>query len=344
MKKILTILLATLYLACLGQAGFRTILPAQAGHSGEFLQTNGIGLSWAAVSSGDSAAGSQGDVQFNLNGLLSGGGPVYSSPTLSVRQADSTGKVLTNNLAFTSTGIGQLIIKRGSTASNSTVTWTLPPAQGAAGTVLTNNGSGVLSWSAGSVTIPNGRVPFGSSSNTVTSDTGIGFSSMAGFPILRVFVPGVAGEIKTGDIAFGNSANSNVVTFSANSATATYGIVLPPIQGAANTYPKNNGSGVLSWTTGALPAVKDTLSDLVTGTVTLINNSRNTIVASAAITATTFAFPTGADQDIIIINNTRVITTLTVSGTNTGTITAVKIANAALAGCTEFDCIGGNWY
>lgn len=115
-----------------------------------------------------------------------------------------------------------------------------------------------------------------------------------------------------------------------------------PSAGKILTSLDSEGTG--TWGNGALPAVKDTVATLTGLTVSLTNNKSNVIVASNTIVDVELAFPTGVDGDVLIVNNTRVITTLTVSGTGSSTITAVKISATRLGGATLFNNIGGNWY
>lgn len=116
--------------------------PVGGGVSGQFLTTNGTGsLTWSSAS----FAGITGSV--NLTNQVVGNLPL----------SQTSGSISLVNQVFGTLPLSQTDgirsqITIGSTTINNTggatVTWTLPTAQGAASTVLTNNGAGVLSWAA----------------------------------------------------------------------------------------------------------------------------------------------------------------------------------------------------
>ena len=113
-------------------------LPAAQGAANTFLQNNGSGvLSWTAAVTGPASAtdtalalfsGTTGKIIQNSVVTLSSLGVVAGVKTLTM--TDST----TNTISITPS------------ASTTTYALTLPSAQGGAGSVLTNNGSGTLSW------------------------------------------------------------------------------------------------------------------------------------------------------------------------------------------------------
>jgi hypothetical protein len=119
------------------------IFPAAQGSANSYLRNNGAGaLSW-------SAAG--GDV----------GGPASATDNAVARFDATTGKLLQSSgvtvsdaadiagartLALSGATSGVLTLQPAATTTNHTLT--LPAAQGAAGSVLQNNGSGSLSWAA----------------------------------------------------------------------------------------------------------------------------------------------------------------------------------------------------
>ena len=100
-------------------------------------------------------------------------------------------------------------------------------------------------------------------------------------------------------------------------------------------------SGFASWQGGI---IYDSLTALTGQTITLTNNSTLIIAASGTIVSVTWSFPAGVTGDVLDIENMQVITTLNITGTGTGTITAAKITNTKSAGLKTFHNSGGNWY
>jgi hypothetical protein len=100
-------------------------------------------------------------------------------------------------------------------------------------------------------------------------------------------------------------------------------------------------NGFASWEGGI---TYDSLAALTGETVTLTNNSTNIIAASGTIVSVTWSFPAGVTGDVLDVENMQVITTLNITGTGTGTITAAKITNTKSAGLKTFHNYGGNWY
>jgi hypothetical protein len=137
-----------------GTAGAATRLAA--GGNNQLLTTNGSGaITWAPqtnfVSAGSQAANL---VLASPNG--SAGVPTYRqlvnadiSPSAAIAGTKISANFGTGNISTT----GTLTVSGGATLSNTSlqiggVAYTWPGAQGAAGTVLTNNGSGTLTWTA----------------------------------------------------------------------------------------------------------------------------------------------------------------------------------------------------
>ncbi len=240
-------------------------LPLAQGAANTVLTNNGAGaLSWAA------AAGATAN-----NGLTVVGGNVQlggANALLGNTNIISGGF----NLAFTGTGnfqLGQASTSTGEldffnnasanqvgiTAGNTTNSYnmTLPLAQGAANTVLTNNGAGALSWTApagatanNGLTVVGGNVQLGGANALLgnTTITNAGFNlAIAGTGKFQLGV----GAASTGTMEFNNATNANTVDIKAGTTTTSYGLTLPLAQGAANTVLTNNGAGVLSWAAAA---------------------------------------------------------------------------------------------
>ena len=137
-----------------GTAGAATRLAA--GGNNQLLTTNGSGaITWAPqtnfVSAGSQAANL---VLASPNG--SAGVPTYRqlvNADISASAAIAGTKISANFGAGNISTTGTLTVSGGTTLSNTSlqigaVAYTWPGAQGAAGTVLTNNGSGTLTWTA----------------------------------------------------------------------------------------------------------------------------------------------------------------------------------------------------
>jgi hypothetical protein len=122
------------------------VLPTNAGTSGQSLTTDGSGnLSWAATSPDWSAPGTIGSTTPNTASFTT----LSASNNLSVYPLGSgsgdTGEIRWYELAANGT---DYIAFKAPDNLISTIEYTLPATQGSTGQVLTNNGSGILSWSS----------------------------------------------------------------------------------------------------------------------------------------------------------------------------------------------------
>jgi hypothetical protein len=111
-------------------------------------------------------------------------------------------------------------------------------------------------------------------------------------------------------------------------------------EGAGKVF-TSDSAGYGSWQGGI---IYDSLSALTGETVTLTNNSTHILAASSTIVSVTWSFPTGSTGDVLDVENMQIITTLNITGTGTGTITAAKITNTKTAGLKTFHNYEGNWY
>jgi len=159
----------------------------------------------------------------------------------------------------------------------------------------------------------------------------------------------VNGSINVTDTIFCDHVQAHSpLTLNADSITTNHLISTPALRvsglstpnGKVATY-DSNGNITATSANALSPAVLDTLIDLLTGTVTLTNNAVNIIVASSTITATTIAFPTGTTNDEITIIFSKAITTPTLSGAGTNTISLPTIA---LGNRLVFKNYQGRWY
>ena len=132
-----------------------------------------------------------------------------------------------------------------STYSAGGYTLRIPAAQGAANTVLANDGSGNLSWSSGSgafvssITGTTNEIIVSSSTGAVTLSTpqAIGTTSN---PIFKTLTLGVS---SAGILALTDSGGSNAIDIEAPSSVTAYILTLPAAQGANHTTLHNDGSG-----------------------------------------------------------------------------------------------------
>ena len=159
------------------------------------------------------------------------------------------------------------------------VTWTLPSADGSAGTVLSTNGSGTLSWaSAGSAT----TVTTTSDNTNTTRYVVLSTSAQSGATLYvddttgpLSYNPSTAEMTLAGDLNVnGGDLKTTAATaslFDANATTLTIGAAATSMTLGASTATINLGSG----STGATVNIKGNLT--VEGTTTTINSTTLTV-------------------------------------------------------------------
>ena len=106
-------------------------------------------------------------------------------------------------------------------------------------------------------------------------------------PIYTGFILGNNTSLVDGSLRFANATNTNTVTLNTGVTSASYTMVLPTAQGAANTFLKNDGSGNLSW--AATPSITS-----VYGTSTLVVNSTVTAFTLIPKLTSTISLQAGA--------------------------------------------------
>ncbi len=121
-------------------------------------------------------------------------------------------------------------------------TLAFPASQGGASTVLTNNGSGVLTW----VSNPLGAV-VGPGSATDTAI--VKYSGTTGKLVQDSSILVTSGNAITGVTGLALKGTTNSVTINPAAATAAYTVTLPAAQGASSTktVAVNDGTGALTW-------------------------------------------------------------------------------------------------
>lgn len=141
------------------------LIPSQTGNSGRYLTTNGVSVSWGAVTPGTGTVTSVA-LQSNLSGISVTGSPVTTSGTL----------ILSGTLAVANGGTGQSTLSTGAVLVGNGTSGISSISPGSSGQVLTSNGS---SWSSSALPTASatvsGVVSTGSQSfaGAKTFDTGI---------------------------------------------------------------------------------------------------------------------------------------------------------------------------
>lgn len=115
------------------------------GSANYVLTTDGTGnLSWSV---GSGVAGSNRDIQFNNNGIFGGSSNLQfdnSSNTFTVKGIVSL--PLQTPTRYGDSGSGKYVAFKGPATIAANLTWTLPNVEGNANAVLSNDGTGNLSW------------------------------------------------------------------------------------------------------------------------------------------------------------------------------------------------------
>jgi hypothetical protein len=204
---------------------------------------------WSGVSSVTS------DVNFNY--FLSGG----TTPILSLGKTPQNyagtgiGQLQTHSVGFTDNA-GQYIINlhaNSSLAGNYDIT--LPISQGAAGTTISNDGTGFLTWVPAGITgsgVTN-RLAIWSSSSGLTSDQNLEYTSF-GTPTFSVGkTPSNSGAtgngvLETHTLALTDNAGGYLISLSAPASLGgSYTLTMPGVQGSNGNTFINDGTGGLTW-------------------------------------------------------------------------------------------------
>ena len=251
-------------------------MPSTQGAASSYLKNNGAGaLTWASAgdATGPSSATDNAVARFDATtGKLLQNSGVTISDTADVAGAKT--------VALSGSTSGVLTLQPGATTTNHTLT--LPSAQGAASSLLQNNGSGTLTWAAASTAdtvgpssaTDNAVARFDATTGKLLQNSGVTISDTAD----------VAGA-KT--VALSGST-SGVLTLQPGATTTDYTLTLPSAQGAASSYLKNDGAGALTWASagdayGPSSATDNAVArfDLTTGK--LLQNSGVTISDTADV-------------------------------------------------------------
>ena len=363
-------------------ASYAVTWPAAQGAAGTTLTNNGSGvLSWATASGADFFAdggnnfgasatlGTTGAgqtltvvtagttafvIDASQNAIFSGGALSSKNNTLdtggSVGNAVFHGTLTTGSSSATATN-GAIIfgnaataftatIMSGATAASYSVTW--PTAQGGAGTVLTNNGAGVLTWASAGAggAFVNGGNTFGAAATLGTNDDFSLTFMTHGLPALTIntgqVVAAAAGITSGTTGSIGGSVSllgstTGIFVQSVPATVTTYAITWPAsVASVAGSYLTSSASGILAWTSPAAAGffvnggnafANPTLGTNATGSGSL------SLTSGAGITALVLAANQAAT-----FPGSGAITSVTVgtSGTTTGSVTLQSAGGGAL--------------
>jgi hypothetical protein len=230
-----------------------TSFPAVQGAASTVLQNDGAGnLSWVAPSSSLrwdqltaptanlTLAHGANTTLFSFNGVTSNNAFTLSSNSL------ATGTLL-HLSSSSNTGTGGAsskvlnIVRIGANTNPSHIAYGVFSSVSNTGTTNTNiagyfNASGATNNYG--IIVPSGNVGIGTSSPA--SPLHVIGNAQFGAP-----------TSSNGSQIWNNASNANTVTINSGITTTSYTLTLPTVQGGANTYLTNNGTGGLSWTSAA---------------------------------------------------------------------------------------------
>lgn len=217
-------------------------------------------------------------------------GTVVGNSTISARTGLISGSLggTTGTLALVGNLSGGTVTQRvGTSGASYTIGW--PVAQGAASTVLSNDGAGNLAWS----TVPslnafvqNGN-SFGATATLGTNDAqslvletnntaAVTITSAQAVGIAKALTLGTNGG--TGGSVTYNGSTSGNLQISPPAAVTSYALVWPTAQGAATSSLTNDGAGNLSWATAATNNAFVQDGNSFGATATLGTNDANSLV------------------------------------------------------------------
>lgn len=238
---------------------------------------------------------------------------------------------LARNLVISKNGGASVTIAASTSGSFVTpYTLTLPIDDGAANQVLTTDGSGVLSWTAGT----------GSGAATVALD------NLASVAINTSLLPASNNAIdlgssskefrsaylKTSLIFQETGAGTHTITIQApSSLSASYTLTLPVDDGTSNQVLQTDGSGVLSWVTPSSGS----------GTVNSGTAGRLGLYATSTTAISDVYVQNTHNIDLVIATQASRSANLEITVPNPGN--AVTTANILLDSDTNSYTIAGNW-
>jgi hypothetical protein len=233
-------------------ANYTLTVPTAQGGANTFLRNDGAGaLSW-------SAGGASGTGTVNvIPKVTNATGPVYGDSSLTDNGTNIT---------------GLLPIRLGPTAvpadfgSLFEAVYSAPAKNIGFNTVLSGdviNSLGAVGYHSGGAfaTSASAKIQFAASEDftAIARGTNINFwvtpigsvTAIEGFQVTAAGVVRIgAPATSTGQLAFTNATNANLVTLQSGVTSANYTLTVPTAQGGANTFLRNDGAGALSWAAG----------------------------------------------------------------------------------------------
>lgn len=240
-----------------------------------------------------------------------------NSSATALASVSSAGVISTPTLKLNGSTSGTLTVNPAATTSSHTLTF--PSAQGTANTLLKNDGSGGLSWSAASLTTDvSGVLPLangGTNANLTASNGAIPYSTASAMAFLA---PGSSGQVLTsggaGAPTWGSSLTNPMTTGGDIIYGGSAGAATRLANGSAGQYLRSSGTTVA-------PTWASILTSEITGTSTNDSASSGKIgefisnVRSSALTLTTLTSGHAFDCD----------TNATVSGGETINATGIAL-------------------
>ena len=245
-------------------------------------------------------------------------GPSASTDTAVVRWSGTVGSTQTNSavtisntgavagalsLAMNGATSGVLTVQPASTTVSHALT--MPPAQGAGGTYLQNDGTGLLSWTtSGDITGP----------GAATDNAIARFDTTTGKMLQNsVVTVGDTGAVAGALSLSMNGATSGSLMVQPAAITVSHTLTLPSAQGAASTYLKNDGIGALTWAasgdvTGPLSAVDNALARFDSVSGKLLQNSTVTVGDTGAVAGVLSMAISGSSSGVVTVQAAAVTT------------------------------------
>ena len=320
---------------------------------------NSISMASVTISSGNATFTNVTATQANLttanvanlqtaNAQITGGTITVSDITLNAQ----------GDVRFADADSSNWVAFQGPATVATNVTWTLPATDGTSGQVLSTNGSGTLSWSAGggggtgdvvgpASSTDNAFARFDLTTGKLLQNSNATLSD-AGAPIFvgSVDISGTSASAADLKLYEDTDNGTNYVAFkAAASIPANVTWTLPAADGTNGQVLSTNGSGTLAWSAGgggSITVSNDTstaaniyplLANVVSGTVSNVFTSNASIVyqpSTGQLTSQVIAADNG-----LIVNKANVATSYTIgSGYNAmsaGPITVNSGANVTVS-------------
>lgn len=369
------------------------IFPQVQGSAGQVMENDGSGnLTWQTPSSG-TPGGSNTDIQYNNSGAFGGDANFSWQPSINTFSAENgsgdlfqfagTGEAINTTLAngwnWNGTGGGTINFNvPSSTFTNYSLIW--PDAQGGSGTVLTNDGSGNLSWTAGGLTIGSPisggtaqEVLYVDNSGNLFSDADFtrdssnentNISGTDGNQTSSISVGAFGNSFSYNNISSGNSSNANInnsiAGYSFSNGTATNSFKVDSTGGVFGNTSGGNGTQILiNDSTGSITETGSISFNAMQaytsgGSVTISNGERgiyyDPATTQATATITLPSTPTDGQELLVSFGGTitsgTVVTILTIAPNSGQTILGTLPTTATINTVIEYKwrAATSQWY